>query len=81
MRIQDVMEILSVATRITKKPLPTSNAVSVKITNRSIIKSTHTTFLDLPNLPIAARNAQIFTDLNHSALFSTYQLCNNGYKP
>jgi hypothetical protein len=54
---------------------PTSNGLRVQLPNGTIIQSTHTALLDLPQLPIEARRAHLFPSLHTSALISIGQLC------
>jgi hypothetical protein len=46
--------------------------------NGTVLTSTHTALLDLPQLPLAARQAHIFQDLQ-CALVSIGQFCDNGF--
>jgi hypothetical protein len=46
----------------------------------STITSTHTALLDIPSLPLAARQAHIFPALAHSALLSISQFCDNCFE-
>jgi hypothetical protein len=52
----------------------------VRLPNGTTIVSTHTALLDMPHLPLAARQAHIFPDLSNSALLSIGQFCDNGYE-
>ena len=49
----------------------------MKLPNGSTIQASHTALLNLPQLPIEARRAHIFPDLNNSALVSIGQFCDN----
>ncbi len=57
---------------------PTSNGLRVLLPDGSTIQATHTALLDMPNLPIAARQAHIFPQLKHNALISISQFCDHG---
>ena len=59
---------------------PTSNGIRVKLPDGTIIQSTHTALLDLPELPIEARRAHVFPNLNNSALISISQFCDQGFE-
>ena len=59
---------------------PTSDGIRVKLPNGSIIRATHTALLDMPQLPLAARQAHIFPDLHNSALVSISQFCDNNFE-
>ena len=59
---------------------PTSDGIRVKLPNGSIIRATHTALLDMPHLPLAARQAHIFPDLHNSALVSISQFCDNNFE-
>jgi hypothetical protein len=60
--------------------MPTPHGIPVRLPNGTIIRSTHSALLDLPDLPIAARKAHIFPDLKNSALISIGQFCDNGFE-
>jgi hypothetical protein len=57
---------------------PTSNGLRVLLPDGSTIQATYTALLDMPNLPIAARQAHIFPQLKHKALISISQFCDHG---
>jgi hypothetical protein len=57
---------------------PTSNGLRVLLPDGSTIQATHTALLDMPNLPIAARQAHIFPQLKHNALISISQFYDHG---
>jgi hypothetical protein len=57
---------------------PISNGLRVLLPDGSTIQATHTTLLDMPNFPIAARQAHIFPQLKHNALISISQFCDYG---
>ena len=60
--------------------IATKHGIPVRLPNGTIIRSTHTAELDMPHLPLAARQAHIFPDLANSALLSIGQFCDNGYE-
>jgi hypothetical protein len=49
---------------------PTNNGLRVLLPDGSTIQATHTALLDMPNRPIAGRQAHIFPQLKHNALIS-----------
>jgi hypothetical protein len=57
---------------------PTSNGLRVLLPDGSTIQATHTALPDIPNLPIAARQAHIFPQLEHNALILISQFCDHG---
>jgi hypothetical protein len=57
---------------------PTSNGLRVLLPDGSTIQATHTALLDMPDLPIAARQGHIFPQLKHNALISISQFCDHG---
>jgi hypothetical protein len=57
---------------------PTSNGLRVLLPDGSTIQATHTALLDMPNLPLAARQAHIFPQLKHNGLISISQFCDLG---
>ena len=56
----------------------TTEGLQVKLPNGATTTSTHVSLLDLPQLPMEARRAQIFPDVKH-ALISISMLCDEGY--
>jgi hypothetical protein len=58
----------------------TTLGINVRLPNICIITSTHTALLDLPTLPLAARQAHLFPDLSNSALLSISQICDHGFE-
>jgi hypothetical protein len=58
----------------------TTLGINVRLPNGCIITSTHTALLDLPALPLAARQAHLFPDLCNSALLSISQFCDHGFE-
>jgi hypothetical protein len=58
----------------------TTLGINVRLPNGYIIMSTHTALLDLPTLPLAARQAHLFPDLSNSALLSISQVCDHGFE-
>jgi hypothetical protein len=52
----------------------------VRLPNGTTIYSTHIALLDMPQLPLTARQAHIFPDLSNSALLSIGQFCDNRYE-
>lgn len=59
--------------------VPVTSPVYVTLPNGTQIAATHSTVLDLPHVPLAARRAYIFPQLEQQALLSIGQLCNHGY--
>ena len=51
--------------------------LEVTLPNKQIIKSTHTGLLDIPELPITARECHIFPDLGSGSLLSIGLLCDH----
>ena len=60
--------------------IPTDNPKSVTLSDGRKVQSTHKCTLDLPDLPIAARNGHIIPGLALNSLISTVVLCNAGCK-
>ena len=58
--------------------IPTNNGLRVLLPDGSTIQASHTALLDLPDLPLAARQAHIFPQLKHNALISIAQFCDHG---
>ena len=56
----------------------TNEGIRVKLPDGSEILSTHTAFLNIPQLPKSARGAHLFPDISH-ALLSISMLCDQGY--
>ena len=46
--------------------------------NKATMQATHTGLLNIPQLPLAARQAHIFPSLASGSLFSIGQLCDHG---
>ena len=54
--------------------------IIVKLSNNMSIKATHTALLDIPHIPINARQCHLFPDMGSKALLSIAQFVDNGYK-
>jgi hypothetical protein len=52
--------------------VPTNDGIRVKLPNGSIITATHTALLDLPDLPLAARQSHIFPDVTSSDTYTEH---------
>ena len=57
---------------------PTSSGIHVMLPNNETMQATHTATLNIPHLPIAARQAHIFPALASGSLLSIGQLCDHG---
>jgi hypothetical protein len=51
----------------------------VRLPNGETMDSTHTEFLDIPDLREAAYVAHVFPDMENYFLLSVSQMCNEGY--
>jgi hypothetical protein len=62
--------------------MPTSEntRINVSLTDGTIITSTHTGNLSIPNIPLSARQAHVFPHLASHSLLSISQLCAHGCK-
>jgi hypothetical protein len=58
----------------------TSNPLTVRFSNGQTMKSTHTAFLDIPELSKAASAAHMFPAMENNSLLSVGQLCDEGYR-
>ena len=58
--------------------VPSTNPISVTVPNGQTMLSTHTTLLDIPKLPKAARQAHLFPDMPNTSLLSVGLLCDAG---
>jgi hypothetical protein len=58
----------------------TNHGIPLRLPNGTTTWSNHTALLDMPQLPLTARQAYIFPDLTNSALISIGQFCDNGYE-
>jgi hypothetical protein len=58
---------------------PAANPIAIHNPNGTIMYSTHTAELDIPHLPLAARQVHIVPNLASHTLLSIGQLCNTGY--
>ena len=56
----------------------TNEGLDVRLPDGSVITSTHTALLNIPQLPMKARRAHLFPDISH-ALLSISMLCDEGY--
>jgi hypothetical protein len=57
----------------------TSNPLTVRLPNGQTMESTHTAFLDIPELSKAASAAHIFPAMENNSLLPVGQLCDEGY--
>jgi hypothetical protein len=57
---------------------PTTNPIAIHNPNGSVMYSTHEAELDMPMLPLAARQVHIVPALHPHSLMSIGQLCDNG---
>ena len=57
---------------------PTHNGITVLLPNQATMLSTHTGQLDIPDLPLQARQTHIFPHLASGSLLSIGQLCDAG---
>ena len=57
---------------------PNAHPITVCLPDHSTIESTHTALLDIPELPIKAREAHLFPALNGNSLLSISKLCASG---
>ena len=57
---------------------PAINPLSVTLPDGSKVRSTHQCTLDLPDLPMAARNGHIIPELASNSLLSVVVLCGAG---
>ena len=62
----------------TSSVTPAINPISVTLPDGSKVKSTHQCTLDLPDLPVAARNGHIIPGLASILLLSVVVLCDAG---
>ena len=51
----------------------------VKLTNNMLMEATHTALLDMPNIPMQARQCHLFLDMGDKALLSIAQFVDNYY--
>jgi hypothetical protein len=58
--------------------IPAKHGIKVLLPNNSILTSTHTANLTIPNLPPAAQTVHIFPKLASGSLLSIGQLCDHG---
>ena len=56
----------------------TDEGLNVHLPDGSVITSTHTALLNIPQLPMKARRAHLFPKISH-ALLSISMLCDEGY--
>ena len=61
-----------------KNTKATTNGITVLLPDSGTLKSTHTAELDIPSLPLAARQTHLFPHLASGSLLSIGQLCDHG---
>jgi hypothetical protein len=59
-------------------PKSHNTSIQVSLPADTIITSTHTDTLRIPGLPLSARQAHVFTNIDSNSLMSITQLCAHG---